>query len=449
MTTQAPAPVAVPPVSLEESNAWIEEHAPVVHRLLSPLGRAAFFPPDIPFQAAEARGTRYNGTIGVFTDGAGHALPLPSMAAMSNLESGDLDRAFLYSPVLGFPDVRDAWRGWQRGGPESGGCDVAPADDVPSTRPVVTCGLSHGLSLIADMFGGPGRKMALTTPFWGNYRQTFSFRTGVELVTENAYADGVWDPHAIGRALARIPEGEPTLALVNFPSNPGGHSPTASQMRTLVDVLLARAATGPLLVICDDAYAGLVFGEGVPNRSIFWSLAGRHENLLPVKVDGATKEFALFGGRVGFLTFGVGMHPLAFAAIENKLSSLIRATLGSPVASSQILLLRTLHSGRARAEVDAVRQIARERYDAVRPVLETLDRSLLRPLPFNAGFFVLMELAVDLDPHDVRRHLIAEYDTGIVAVRPNYLRVAMCSVDAESLPEMLRRVEQGVRDLAG
>ncbi|MEM8996354.1 MAG: hypothetical protein AAGF23_16325, partial [Acidobacteriota bacterium] len=64
--------------------------------------------------------------------------------------------------------------------------------------------------------------------------------------------------------------------------------------------------------------------------------------------------------------------------------------------------------------------------------------------------FVLMQLApgLDLDPHDVRRHLIEHHDTGIVAARPDYLRLALCSVDAESLPEMVRRVERAVRELA-
>lgn len=433
---------------VDEVNDLLAQHAPALHRLLSPLGRAAFFPPDIPFQAQEARGTRYNGTIGVFTDGAGHAMPLPSMAETARFEGADRDRAFLYSPVLGIADVRDAWRAWQRGGPEAGQADFVPGDDLPSSRPVVTCGLSHGLSLMADLFGGPGRKLALTVPFWGNYRQTFSLRTGVELVTEPAYIDGVWDPAALGQALDRIPPDEPALALVNFPSNPGGYSPTEEQITVLAESLVRRAEQAPLLVICDDAYGGLVFEDGAPNRSIFWSLAGRHENLVPVKIDGATKEFALFGGRVGFVTFGTDLGEAA-PALDNKFASLIRSTVGSPVTLGQMMLLKTLQSGRAKAEVDDIRRVARERYDAVRPVLEGLDRSLLRPLPFNAGFFVLMELMVDLDPHDVRRHLIAEFDTGLVAAQPNYLRVALCSVNAASLPEMLRRVESGVRELAG
>lgn len=429
-------------------NATLAERAPLVHRLLSPLGRRAFFPQDIPFQAAEARGCRYNGTIGILTDGEGHPLPLPSMAERLDLPRAEHDRAFLYSPVLGFPEVRDAWARWQR----SGQGDVPPAGDVPSTRPVVTCGLSHGLSLMADLFGGPERTLAVTTPFWGNYRQVFHLRTGCEVLGGPAYDDGRWDPLALSRLLARLPEGKPALAMLNFPSNPGGYSPTVGETDELVESLLRAADDRPLLVICDDAYGGLVYEQGVPNRSVFWRLAGAHENLLPVKIDGATKELALFGGRVGFVTFGADLDPEAFGALENKMQSLIRSTVGSPVATSQMLVLRTLEgaseNGGVEEEVGEIRRVGRERYEAVREVLGDLDPSLLRPLPFNAGFFLLMELRVDLDPHAVRRHLIAEHDVGVVAVAPNFLRVALCSVKAEDLPETLRRVEAGVRELA-
>jgi DNA-binding transcriptional MocR family regulator len=87
----------------------------------------------------------------------------------------------------------------------------------------------------------------------------------------------------------------------------------------------------------------------------------------------------------------------------------------------------------------------------VKPALAELDPELLLPLPFNSGFFVMLELnpALGLEPHEVRRHLIANHDTGIVASPPNYLRLAICSVAAEDLPEMVRRIERGVRELAG
>ncbi|MEM8930460.1 MAG: aminotransferase class I/II-fold pyridoxal phosphate-dependent enzyme, partial [Acidobacteriota bacterium] len=378
--------------TLDDHNHRLEAGAPALFRLLSPLGRAAYFPPDIPFQAREAKDTSFNGTIGVFTDGHGHAVPLPSMASAFDLDAAELDAAFLYSPVLGFPEVRDAWQSWQRG--EQG--DTSPSADAETSRPAVVAGLTHGLSLIADLFGGPDRRLVVALPFWGNYRQVFTLRTGAELVTPPAYRDGRYDPSAVPSALAELPNGEPALALVNFPSNPGGYSPTVDERTVLRDGLIRAAEDRPLMVICDEAYSGLVFEDGVPNRSFFWDLVGAHEQLVPVKIDGATKEFAFFGGRTAFVTFGVDLDEGAAAAIENKMQCLSRGTIGSPSATAQRVLLRALRSDKTHDEVDAIRQVARERYDAIQPALASLDRSLLRPLPFNAGFFLLMELAPDL-----------------------------------------------------
>lgn len=109
----------------------------------------------------------------------------------------------------------------------------------------------------------------------------------------------------MAEALDGLPEGEPALAILNFPGNPGGYSPTVEEREKLKSSLLGVADRRPLVAICDDAYAGLVYDPEVPPSSVFWDLAGAHEQLIPIKVDGATKEFSFFGGRVGFLTFGV------------------------------------------------------------------------------------------------------------------------------------------------
>ena len=47
-----------------------------------------------------------------------------------------------------------------------------------------------------------------------------------------------------------------------------------------------------------------------------------------------------------------------------------------------------------------------------------------------------------------RRHLLARHDTGLVAIAPRYLRIAHCSVDEAAIPELARRVETGIRELA-
>jgi len=172
-----------------EINSLLEDGAPELFRALSPLGRRVYFPPDVPAQSAEARGKEINGTIGQITDGRGGAVPLPTLAgALAGLSSEDLSRALLYSPVEGIPEVRQRWRAWQRRG---------VAEGIPSSLPLVTAGLTHSLSVLADLFGGEGRPVAIPRPFWGNYRQAFATRTGAEVRTAPACVDGRCNTWAI------------------------------------------------------------------------------------------------------------------------------------------------------------------------------------------------------------------------------------------------------------
>lgn len=449
-----PEPTAAPSTPLEQVNRDLEHAAPALFRALSPLGRRVVFPAGIPFQAAEARGKELNGTIGQVTDGRGGAVSLPSLASGLAGLAGDgplgedaVNRALLYSPVDGMPEVRELWRRRQR--------RHAAAEGVPSSLPLVVDGLTHALSLAADLFTGEGTAVAVAEPFWGNYRQTFEARRGARLVTAPAYRDGRFDPNAPVAALEGLPAGEPAVVLLNFPSNPGGYSPTADERATLVRSLEAEADLRPLVVLCDDAYAGLVYDADVPSHSPYWDLAGRHPQLFPVKVDGATKELSFFGGRVGYLTFPFEPGSPPAAALESKVKCLLRATVGSPVAPSQALVARALASPALEEEIEAVRKLLAHRVEVLREALAGCDPALLRPLPFNAGCFALLELpgeaegGAGLDPEALRRHLLDHHSTGLVAVSPRYLRIAHCSVDADDLPELAARLRRGAAELAG
>jgi len=408
-----------------EINAALERDAPALFQSLSPLGRRAFF-------------------TGRITDRRGGAVCLPRLAAaFGDLPGRDLDQALLCSPIEGLPEVRRRWREWQR--------QHSPAtrSSVPSSLPLVTAGLSHALSLAADLFGGEGKPVAIPQPFWGNYRQAFAMRTGARILTGPAYVDGRYNPAAIPDALASVPEGEPAVAVLNIPSNPGGYSPDRDERRATIAALLAEAERRPLAVICDDAYAGLVFEPEISRESLFWELAGAHPNLVAVKIDGATKEFSFFGGRVGFLTFAVEPDSDAARALESKVKMLVRSSVGSPVASSQVILLQALRQEGIAAEVEAVRSLLQGRYEALRGAMKKVDRRLLTPLPFNSGCFALVELpaGLGLDSERLRKHLLAHHDTGLVSIAPRYLRIAHCSVNEAALPELVRRLEAAVAEL--
>lgn len=423
----------------ERVNAAIEGASPAMAAALSPLGRRAFFPPDIPFQAAQARGKAFNATIGQITDGHGRALALPAVAAgLAGLSADGRNRALLYSPLDGLPELRRAWARWQR---------RRLAETPQVVLPIVTVGLTHGLSILADLFGGEGRAVAVPTPFWGNYRQTFATRTGARMVSSPAFDGNAYDPRAVAKALADLPPGEPAVAILNLPSNPGGYSLTAEERPRVREALVEVARERPLVVICDDAYAGLVYEEGVPAGSMFWELVGAHPDLVPVKLDGVTKELSFFGGRVGFLTFALPPGSEAAAALENKVKFLTRATLGSPVAASQAVVLEALGRGSLAEEVEALRRELAGRYRALRGALADCDPALVRPLPFNSGCFALVELPAGLDAEAVRLHLLERHDTGLVSLPPRHLRIAHCSLEEAAVPELVRRLERGVAEL--
>ncbi|HJX26871.1 MAG TPA: aminotransferase class I/II-fold pyridoxal phosphate-dependent enzyme [Thermoanaerobaculia bacterium] len=440
-------------------NSLLQDGAPELFRALSPLGQRAFFPPDVPAQSAEARGKELNGTIGQITDGRGGAVPLPSLAtAFAGLSSEDLSRALLYSPIEGIPEVRQRWREWQRrglpGSSAEGNTEI-PSSLPPSSLPIVTAGLTHSLSVLADLFASEGRVVAVPRPFWGNYRQTFAVRTGAEVRSAPAYIQGDagarYNTRVFAEALDGLPEGEPAVVLLNLPSNPGGYSLTAEERREVLDSLRDLAERRPLVVICDDAYAGLVFEPDIPSGSLFWDLAGAHPNLIPVKVDGGTKEFSFFGGRVGFVTFACEPDSEVARALESKVKMLVRSVIGSPVALSQVALLQALRNPGVEGEIQTIRELLAERYRALKQALAGVDPELLTVLPFNSGCFALVELpeTLGLTAEQVRRHLLEHYDTGLIAMEPRYLRIAHCSVDAAALPELVSRLETGVRELAG
>jgi len=430
--------VTEPHAGPDAINGDLERDAPALFRALSDVGRRVFYPPGIPQQAAQARGLALDGTIGQITDGHGHALPLPEMEAMLAVGSAErLSRAFLYSPVEGVPELRQAWRARQRRGVD---------DALSSTLPLVTNGLTHGLSIVADLFAGPGRAVAVAAPFWGNYRQAFALRTGAEMRSTPAFREGRFNAGVIAEALEGVPAGTPAIAIVNAPSNPGGYMPTASEREALVRSLLALAEQRPLVVVVDDAYAGLVYDPSVPRGSLFWQLAGRHPNLVAVKIDGVTKELSFFGGRVGFLTFAAPADSALAAALASKVKSLVRSTVGSPVAVSQMVVLGALECPSLEASVEAVRLRLARRCHALQEVLAEADAELLRPWPFNAGCFAVIELPERVDAEALRQHLLARHETGIISIAPHHVRIAFCSLSSEAIPELVHRLERGVRE---
>lgn len=313
-----------------DADKVIERESPALWKTLSPLGRRAQQPTNfLPLQTAEARGKPFNATIGQITDGRGRAVPLPTMeATLSGLEDEERSRAFLYSPVEGLADLRRAWREWQRRG-------VRP--ELPSSLPIVTCGTAQARCLALEMVVGEGRAVAVRVGGRPGDRDLLEQRLGARIL-EIPPHQGRFDPTLTARALSNLESGEPAVVLLEYPREETGYMPTGHERSTLRHSLIESAERRPLVVIVDDCWEV----SETPSGSLFWGLVGRHPNLVPIKVDGADGHLGFPGGRLGFLTFPFAPESAIAVALESKVKMLLRAELGSPSATTQMILLRAL-----------------------------------------------------------------------------------------------------------
>lgn len=416
----------------EELNATLANTHGAAHACLSPMGRAARFPTGIPAQAGEARGAELQATIGQLTDGRGRAI-VPG--ALDSLARGDGSTAYLYSPVAGHPRLRELWR--RRIAREG--------RDTTASLPLVTLGLTHALSICADLFADADTDVLFPGPCWGNYRLTFGLRRQARLKTWDFYSSaGGLNIEGFADALAGIRD--KGVVVLNFPGNPTGYSPTLAEAEQLMDVLAAHRGA-PVAVIFDDAYHGFVFEEGIVRRSLFWEAVRRcsPDHVLPIKIDGCTKELLFFGGRVGFLTFGVGDE--ASAALVDKAMTMTRGTVNCPPGPSQVMAAEALSSPLVDAQIAEIFERVRGRYTTLKQALAGLEGTGLTPLPFNAGFFALIQAPEGVDVHALRRKILHEHSAGVIALpEVRALRVAFCSISKSDIPELINRVRRGLEE---
>ena len=417
-------------MTAESINAVLAVHAPAAHACLSDLGREAVFPTGIPAQAAEAVDCLLQATVGQFTEGDGDAIVI---SALDQLVDPPRRAAFLYSQPGGHPELRELWleRIRREGGP-----------DVPVSLPLVTMGLTHGLATTAELFGDQDCEFIYPTPSWGNYKLVFQGRRGCVMSSYPLFdADARFNVAGLRGRLAAV-KTRKAIVLLSFPGNPSGFSPRDEDAHLIVEALAQHRGV-PLVVVCDDAYHGMVFQPGVLRRSLFWDVARALDPAhgVVVKVDGCTKELLFFGGRVGFISFAVNEQ--AAAVLDDKVRTLHRGSINVPPGPTQVMAARALRDPNLDAQIAVAVERLAERADVLRRALDELNHPALSPLPFNAGFFALLKCDARLDVHRLRRRLIDEYSTGVIAVPEiNALRLAFCSIARRDIPALVDNIRR-------
>ncbi|MBN1276389.1 MAG: aminotransferase class I/II-fold pyridoxal phosphate-dependent enzyme [Deltaproteobacteria bacterium] len=430
----------------KELNEIIKKANVHVYEMLSEVGKNLFFPKGILFQSAEAKekAFKFNATIGMATE-KGRTMYLPSiMASVSGLSP---EQALTYAPSYGIMSLRQAWRDELY--------DKNPSlKGINISIPIVTNAITHGLSIVSDMWVDPGDPVIIPDKMWGNYNMTFSVLRGARIVNYQMFdSSNGFDLQSFEECVrAEAEKRDKIIVLLNFPNNPTGYTINNEEADRIADILTNLARTGKnVLAITDDAYFGLFYEDETLKESIFARLIGRDPRLLAIKLDGATKENFVWGLRVGFITYGAifeGDERLAYEALEKKTAGNVRGSISNASHLGQEIVLKSMQNEDYKAEKLQKFGIMNERALEVKRVLASPKYSeAWEAYPFNSGYFMCLKLKT-VEAESLRVHLLNKYGVGLISLGQTDLRVAFSCIEKGDIQELFDIIHQGIKDIA-
>ncbi|TKJ17718.1 aspartate aminotransferase [Candidatus Woesearchaeota archaeon B3_Woes] len=422
------------PQSIELNNTIKNNSS--IYDLISNRGKLIFFPrKEVMAQSADAKGKKINATMGIALEEDLSLMRLKSIAKL--IKKLDPKEIFTYTSSFGKPELREKWK--------EKIYEKNPSLELETSLPITTNGITHGLSLAGYLFINPGDKIIIPDKLWENYELIFTNTYGAELDKFNTFKDKKFDLESFKNKLNKGEIGK-KIILLNFPNNPTGYTLTAGEAEKIAEIVKESAEKGnKILVITDDAYFGLVYRQGVYKESIFTKLANLHQNILAVKIDGATKEDYVWGFRVGFITFGIkDANKDLYKALENKTAGAVRSTISTAPHLSQSLVLKAFNSKKYQKEKQEKYELLKSRYQEVKRVLQDEKYSeFFKPLPFNSGYFMCIELNTDAEK--VRQTLLEKYSTGVIAMG-NLLRIAFSALSKNQIQELFDNIYKACKE---
>lgn len=429
----------------KELNEQLEQHNVHALEMLSELGKNLFFPKGILTQSAEAKekAHRFNATIGIATENGG---PMFLQCIQDKLSEFDPKDIYPYAPPAGKPELRKLWRDKMlRENPSLQGKHFG--------NPVVTNALTHGLSIVADMFLDEGDHLILPDMLWGNYNLTFVTRRGAIVKKFPTFTgERGYNVDAFKAELKNSAEEKgKVVVLLNFPNNPSGYTPTDAEGNAIVSAIKEVAEDGcNVVAVTDDAYFGLFYEDSM-QESLYGRLANLHPRILTIKLDGATKEEYVWGFRTGFITFADGYNyenEPVITALEKKTMGIIRATISNCPHPSQTFVIEALSSPDFIKQKEEKYQVMKGRANKVKEVLDggKYD-SAWDYYPFNSGYFMCLKLN-SVDAEKLRVHLLDKYGVGAISIGSTDLRIAFSCIAEEDIQELFDTIYQAVNDLA-
>jgi len=429
----------------QELNQIIEKKNPHIMEMLSNMGRNLFFPKGILSQSAEARekAHKLNATIGIATE---HGETMHFSSVMGSICSIQPRESLTYAPSFGIPDLRKVWQdSLFKKNPSLEGKTIS--------LPVVTCGITHAISMFADIWLDPDDVVILPDKMWGNYNMILNVKKGAKISHYDLFSQNLgFNLEAFEEKIkTEAQQHDKLIVLLNFPNNPTGYSVTIEEGNRITEILAGIAETGKnIIAVTDDSYFGLFYENRTLKESLFANLCNRHSRLLAIKLDGATKENFVWGLRVGFITYGCKIEgdPMAvYDALERKTAGSIRGSISNASHLGQTIVLRSMQSENYVKEKEEKFRVLKNRAGRIKEVLsDTRYKEAWDVYPFNSGYFMCIRLK-SVDAETLRLHLLEKYGVGLISMGKRDLRIAFSCLEESDILELFNIIFQGVEDL--
>ena len=445
-------------------------------KAFSDLGKRIFLPAGIFYWSGRAKkeaeligtiGTAYGYEKDFIDGGSSEWLPcyLKDIKKYSNLS---IKEVVPYASIAGLPEIRETWRNWivkKSGYEKIGESDKLSRLEKFITTPIITSGVTNGIFLCCSLFLNPGEYVISPNKRWGNYDNIIVKNIGAKIKSFEFFKDNKINIQSLKDAINEVSKVQDKIVIIlNFPNNPTGYIPTINEAKEIIELLKDSQKSGkPIVILVDDAYEPYVFGDDVLNKSIFYDLHQLDENIIPIKLDGITKELLLYGGRIGFVT--IGLKPTWVAndeglenlknEINNKLAGMNRSTISNCNHFYQAITQKIFEENSIKQILETrnrVKDLLNDRYKLINSELAKINNPNITVDPNAGGFFIFVNLNQDkIKATEFADHLLKKYKVGVIPIERlddniNGIRIAYCSIDLGKIPEFIKRIQLALED---
>ena len=428
----------------KELNDVIEKNSNTFYSLLSEFGKNIYMPKGIISQTQEAKkhAHKFDATIGIAKE-KGKPMYLNSIYELFNHLTPE--QIFPYASPYGVPSLRKMWRDKIISENPS-----LKNNNESISRPITTQAITNGLMLAGDLFVDEGDEIIMPDKLWGNYRLIFEVRYKALIKTFPFYNSTLtgFNLSALDDIINQSNK-EKIIILLNFPNNPTGYTPKEKEADEIVKIVLKYAEKGKkVLVISDDAYYGLFYEDELIKGSIFSKFVKAHPNIAAVKLDGFTKEYYVWGFRIGFITYGdYYQNKDVYKALEDKTAGAIRCSISNCSNTKQSILLALKDNKEYINEREEKFEILKNRANKVKEIVyDKKYQDCWEVYPFNSGYFMCLKLK-GVDANELRLHALHKHGVGTISIGKTDLRVAFSCVDIEQLEDVFELIAISVREL--